>query len=91
MTCSVHPRFLDHSFSDYTMFTDPDADGRKIDPATGIAILASYVMNYGPFAAERVQYWPLADRLVGSLGGGSGPVQCAVQPRSSLLPVSELA
>ena len=60
--------FLHHSSNDYALFTDPGAKDRKIDRSTGIAILASYVMNYGPFEAGRLKYWPLAARLAESLG-----------------------
>ena len=60
--------FLHHSSNDYALFTDPGAKDRKIDRRIGIAILASYVMNYGPFEADRLKYWPLADKLAESLG-----------------------
>src|SRR5262249_11505609 len=45
--------FLHHSSNDFALFTDPGAKDRKIDRTAGIAILASYVMNYGPFEADR--------------------------------------
>jgi hypothetical protein len=60
--------FLHHSSNDYALFTDPGAKDRKIDRRIGIAILASYVMNYGRFEADRLKYWPLAARLAESLG-----------------------
>jgi hypothetical protein len=60
--------FLHHSSNDYALFTDPGAKDRKVDRRIGIAILASYVINYGPFEADRLQYWPLAARLAESLG-----------------------
>jgi hypothetical protein len=60
--------FLHHSSNDYALFTDPGAKDRKMDRRIGIAILASYVMNYGPFEADRLKYWPLADKLAESLG-----------------------
>jgi hypothetical protein len=60
--------FLHHSSNDYALFTDSGAKDRKIDRRIGIAILASYVMNYGPFETERLKYWPLAAKLVESLG-----------------------
>jgi hypothetical protein len=50
------------------LFTDSGAKDRKIDRRIGIAILASYVMNYGPFEIERLKYWPLAAKLAESLG-----------------------
>ncbi len=60
--------FLHHSSNDYALFTDPGAKDRKIDRTIGISILASYVMNYGPFEADRLKYWPLAAKLAESLG-----------------------
>lgn len=61
--------FLHHSSNDYALFTDPGAKDRKIDRTAGISILASYVMNYGPLEADRLEYWPLAAKLAESLGG----------------------
>ncbi len=60
--------FLHHSSNDFALFTDPGAKDRKIDRTAGIAILASYVMNYGPFEADRLKYWPLAAKLAEALG-----------------------
>jgi hypothetical protein len=83
--------FLHHSSNDYALFTDPGAKSRKIDRTAGIAILASYVMNYGPFAADRLRYWPLADRLVASLGGDLVRFNALLQSPSRVLPARELA
>jgi hypothetical protein len=60
--------FLHHSSNDYALFTDPGAKNRKIERNIGVAILASYVMNFGPFTADRVRYWPFAARLMEILG-----------------------
>jgi hypothetical protein len=60
--------FLHHSSNDYALFTDAGAKDRKIDRKIGIAILASYVLNYGPFETERLKYWPLAAKLAESFG-----------------------
>jgi hypothetical protein len=83
--------FLHHTSSDYALFKDSDATSRDIDPTSGIAILASYVMNYGPFAADRVRYWPLAERLVGSLGGDLNRFNAMLQSRSAVLAAREPA
>jgi hypothetical protein len=56
--------FLHHTSSDYATYLDQDAKNRKINLRLGIAILRSYVMNYGPFEADRIRYWPLAERLM---------------------------
>lgn len=56
--------FLHHSSNDYAEYADEDAKNRRIDLHLGISILSSYVLNYGPFAEDRVQYWPLAVRLM---------------------------
>jgi len=56
--------FLHHSSNDYALFTDPDAKNRKIERNIGVAILASYVMSFGPLGADRVKYWPFAARLM---------------------------
>jgi hypothetical protein len=76
--------FLHHTSSDYALFVDPTTNNREIDPLMGIPILASYVMNYGPFTAERVRYWPLADRLVTALGGDLARFNALLQSPSSV-------
>lgn len=63
-----HGAFLHHSSNDYALYTDPGAKQRKIARSQGVAILASYVMNYGPFASDRVKYWPFAARMMELLG-----------------------
>jgi hypothetical protein len=62
--------FLHHSSADYVSYVDPDAVSGKlpIDLPIGIAILGSYVLNYGPFQPDRVKYWPLAAQLMERLG-----------------------
>ncbi len=59
--------FLHHSSNDYAEYTDPAAKTRKLDLQSGVPILSSYVLNYGPFEQGRVQYWPLAVRLMARL------------------------
>jgi hypothetical protein len=60
--------FLHHSSNDYAAYVDPDVKNRKIDLRFGVSILSSYVLNYGPFDPSRVQYWPLAARLMERVG-----------------------
>ena len=59
--------FLHHMSNDYAMYFDKDAKNQKIDLRRGISILSSYVMNYGPFEADRIRYWPLVERLMEQL------------------------
>lgn len=56
--------FLHHSSNDYAAYVDPDAKNHRIDLMLGVSILGSYVLNYGPFEPGRVNYWPLAARLM---------------------------
>ncbi|KQW02932.1 hypothetical protein [Rhizobacter sp. Root1221] len=56
--------FLHHTSNDYVEYEDPDAKHRRIELRRGVAILASYVFNYGPFSIDKVRYWPLAGRLM---------------------------
>jgi hypothetical protein len=65
-------RFLHHTSNDYASFFDSSATERRIDLNSGLAILASYVLNYGPIEADRIVYWPLATRLMQRLGGDLG-------------------
>jgi hypothetical protein len=80
--------FLHHSSNDFALFTDPGAKDRKIDRTAGIAILASYVMNYGPFEADRLKYWPLAAKLAESLGDVSR-LNALLQSTSHPMPTQE--
>jgi hypothetical protein len=81
--------FLHHSSNDYALFTDPGAKDRKVDRTSGIAILASYVMNYGPFEADRLKYWPLAAKLAESIGD-SMQLNALLQPPSYSLATEEV-
>lgn len=60
--------FIHHSSNDYEDFTDPDVRSRPIDLQRAIGLLASYVLNYGPFEAQRAVYWPVVLRLAEGLG-----------------------
>jgi hypothetical protein len=75
--------FLHHSSNDYALFNDPGAKDRKIERNMGVAILASYVMNYGPFTADRVKYWPFAARLMEILGWDLGQLNEWLQSKQS--------
>lgn len=57
-------KFIHHSSSDYAEYFDAQAKKRTVDFEKGLAILSAYVLNYGPFRADRVGYWPLAEQLL---------------------------
>lgn len=58
--------YIHHSSSDYLEFSNPDIKTKLLDADRLFNILLSYVHNYGPFAAERVIYWPLAKSIMQS-------------------------
>lgn len=60
--------FIHHSSNDYEEYTDKQARERLCEVPRGVALLRSYVMNYGPFEADRVKYWPMATHLMERLG-----------------------
>ena len=56
--------FRHHSSADYTAHEKSGPRDSRADFRRGVSILASYVINYGPFEQERVKYWPLAQSLM---------------------------
>ena len=56
--------FIHHTSIDYVMHAQPEAAAAEFDLVRGLGVLSSYVLNYGPFAADRVQYWPLVQQLM---------------------------
>ena len=61
-------KFIHHSSNDYEEFTDKSVRERPVDLPRSVALMRSYVMNYGPFEADRVPYWPVAQQLLERLG-----------------------
>jgi hypothetical protein len=61
-------KFIHHSSNEYEAFADPDVKTRPMDTQRAVGVLRSYVINYGPFGADRVRYWPVAEQLVQRLG-----------------------
>lgn len=57
-------RFIHHSSNDYEEFHDPQVRERSIDLHRAVSLLSSYVLNYGPFEADRIRYWPAAAQLM---------------------------
>lgn len=61
-------RFIHHSSNEYEEYADPEVKVRPMDLQRAVSMLRSYVVNYGPFEADRVKYWPLAARVIKHLG-----------------------
>ena len=59
-------RFIHHSSNAYDDGTD--AAGRHHDVEQDVVMLATYVLNYGPFEARRTRYWTFANHLLTDLG-----------------------
>lgn len=60
--------FIHHSSN---VFAECCGDGSPVPPnerEQDVAMLAGYVLNYGPFEVDRVRYWRLADHLVRRCG-----------------------
>jgi hypothetical protein len=60
-------KFLHHSSNDYLEHFDKNIETRN-GLTQNIAMLATYVLNYGPFEKKRLKYWPLAAHLVEKSG-----------------------
>jgi hypothetical protein len=54
--------FIHHTSNDYVEFSEEGVKNKKIGLARGWAIPNAYVLNYGPFQADRIRYWPVARR-----------------------------
>ena len=61
-------KFIHHSSNEYEEYADKDVKSRPTDLQRAVSMLRSYVVNYGPFEADRVKYWPLAARVTQHLG-----------------------
>lgn len=61
-------KFIHHSSNEYEAFSDPEVKTRPMEIQRAVGMLRSYVMNYGPFAEDRVRYWPMATQLMQRLG-----------------------
>jgi hypothetical protein len=86
-------RFIHHSSNDYEEYVDKDLRQRPIDLQRAVALLRAYVVNYGPFEAERVRYWTVAARVMEQLGwtvdrlnAWLGAAALPASPREELVP-----
>jgi hypothetical protein len=60
-------RFIHHRSNDYQ--ESRDKRFKSLNPIEWeVAMLLTYVTNYGPFKSDRVKYWRLADHLVTKRG-----------------------
>ena len=57
-------KFIHHVSNDYQEFADEDIANHSMDLTQEVAILSSYVLNFGPFELDRLQFWPLAEQLM---------------------------
>ena len=60
-------KFVHHSSKDYPAASS-DVFDEDADLVSNVATLGTYVLNYGPFEADRVKYWRLATLLVDKRG-----------------------
>lgn len=60
-------KFMHHTSNDYQEYADPEVGNRGLNLNQEIAILSSYVINYGAFEPNRIKYWPVAERLMRQL------------------------
>jgi hypothetical protein len=61
-------RFIHHSSTAYAEARDDGSERHKNSLEQEVAMLASYVLNYGPFEEGRIRYWLLASHLVDTCG-----------------------
>ena len=59
-------QYLHHSSNVFAACADGDEPVPQNDLDEEVSMLATYVLNYGPFEEERIQYWPFAAHLVAS-------------------------
>ena len=61
-------KFLHHRSNAYTEYFDKEITSCGRDLSNDVAMLSSYVFNYGRFRKDRVRYWVLASYLVEKCG-----------------------
>lgn len=76
-------QFIHHSSTDYLGYTDRQTMAREAELARDVAMLGTYVLNYGPFEKRRVKYWPLAAHLVDKCGWSVRRLNQWLIPRAS--------
>jgi hypothetical protein len=61
-------RFIHHSSNDYLECQGQGTKTHENDLEQEVAMLATYVLNYGIFEKDRVKYWRFAAHLVENVG-----------------------
>jgi hypothetical protein len=61
-------KFIHHSSNAYMNCNGDAVPSIEDELGQQAALLGTYVLNYGPFQADRVRYWTLAAHLVDNLG-----------------------
>jgi len=61
-------RYIHHSSNDYLECQSDGIEAHKNELEQEVAMLATYVLNYGPFLKDRVKYWLFAAHLVENCG-----------------------
>jgi hypothetical protein len=61
-------QYIHHSSKVYLECGDIDSQASRNNIEEDVAMLGTYVLNYGPFEADRVKYWLLATHLVDKCG-----------------------
>jgi hypothetical protein len=57
-------QYLHHSSNVFAACAEGDGAVPENDLDEEVSMLATYVLNYGPFEEERIEYWPFAAHLV---------------------------
>jgi hypothetical protein len=55
---------IHHSANNYLEYTDKELKILRVSLADGIAVLLSYVQNYGPFEPDRTRFWRFATAIM---------------------------
>jgi hypothetical protein len=57
-------KMIHHTGNNYLEYMDKELKVLYVSPEDGVAVLLSYVQNYGPFEPDRIQYWPYAASIM---------------------------
>jgi hypothetical protein len=57
-------KMIHHTGNYYLEYADEELKCLDVSPEDGIAVLISYVQNYGPFEPDRVEFWRYATAMM---------------------------
>jgi hypothetical protein len=57
-------KYIHHTSNDFLNFSEKDNAAIHPDFTHQVAILSSYVTNFGPFEISRIKYWPVAEQVM---------------------------